>query len=139
MVNAGMAPKPPLLLLVEDTLPVARAFMKRAETLGWKVVWADRLDDARSLVARVTFDAWVLDRQLGHDEGMTLVREHELAEKTGLRRRRPAAVLWTSRPDDPPGDIDEFDVHVFGKTDIDAMLAHLAARLPPPLRQSLRL
>jgi CheY-like chemotaxis protein len=139
MVSAGMAPQPPLLLLVEDTLPVARALIRRAETLGWKVVFADSLDAARALIGRVTFDAWVLDRCLGADEGMALVREHDRAEKTGLRRRRPAAVLWTSRPDEPPSDVDEYDVRVFGKTDTDAMLAHLAARLPPPLRQGLRL
>ncbi len=135
-----MAPLPPLLLLVEDTLPVARALARRAETLGWKVAHADSLDAARALVARITFDAWVLDPHLGgDDEGMALVREHDRAEKTGLRRRRPAAVVWTSRPDDPPPDADDYDVKVFGKTDTDAMLTHLASRLPSPLRQALRL
>lgn len=134
-----MAPASPLLLLVEDTLPVARVLAKRAESLGWKVAHADSLDAARSLVARVTFDAWVLDLTLGGgDDGMALVREHDRAEKTGLRRRRPSTVLWTSRPEAPPADIDDYDVHVFGKTDVDAMLAHLAGRLPPPMRPSLR-
>jgi CheY-like chemotaxis protein len=127
----------PLLLIVEDTPALARALARRATSVGWKSLHASSLAEARDLVQRISFDAWIIDRDLAGEEGMKLVRDHEAAAGTGTRRRRPRTALWTTAPHAPPVDIADYGVAVFGKLDVEGMLAWLTQEdAPPPRRRA---
>ena len=128
----------PLLLIVEDTPALARALSRRATSVGWKSLHASSLAEARELVQRIAFDAWIIDRDLAGEEGMSLVREHDAAISTGTRRKRPRTALWTTAPHAPPADIGDHDVAVFGKLDVEGMLSWLTDGAPqqPPRRRA---
>ena len=122
----------PLLLIVEPQPALARALSRRVAAAGWKTLSASSIDEARTLIDRLTFDAWIFDRDF-EPAASRLVRE---VDQSG--RRRPRTAMWAkatgeARDDEPP----EPGVATFGELDVDAIVAWLekpSASKPPSRR-----
>jgi hypothetical protein len=124
----------PLLLIVEHSPTLARALMRRANALGWKALCAMSTDEARALVGRMAFDAWIVDRELDGGRGISFVRDQPEVETKSGRRPRPRTAVWTTSPADAAEETSALDVAVFGKLDVDSMLVWLTAGRSPTTR-----
>ena len=69
------------ILLLEDDLDLGAALSKPIRLAGYEVVWVRRLNDARTQLASVQFEAAILDVNLPDGEGFTLLAELRSAQE----------------------------------------------------------
>jgi chemosensory pili system protein ChpA (sensor histidine kinase/response regulator) len=93
---APAAPRPPRVLVVDDSLSVRRVVALALERQGWEVVQARHGQEALALLATMTVDAMLLDVEMPQMDGYALL---ERLRGSAEHARLPVAML-TSRAAD---------------------------------------
>lgn len=83
------------ILLVEDDRPLAQALLGYLQHKQFRVDWAERLEQARALVALTQYSAILLDLNLPDGEGLQLLRD--LPPASGSADTRPTVMVLTAR------------------------------------------